>query len=421
MADVGPLNPDRSVAISYPDVPPDLVGKLQELITALDRSSSTLNSSAERVQSFMGQANGAVQQVAAISQGNATQALVQTWSLSLTDSQQSQHGMNSAASHISTTTSALSEGLQTIKNNMGTLEMVRSNGGYVSAMNADEVQAQIVDLSNALGNIGMALDAAAKLLSKLNGGWPMACATGFASGSSVYPTFAPNAFESTGAFDSPKGANKMDQVKRSGDGGDEPSSANDPMDELAGPGEMALSDVVAGQLGQIRELQPAVWATLTEADRIGVLQRVNTMLGRIFLNGKPYKLIFSEILPKGEGITTPVPPEITIARKSVRDNNPAMALETLLHEGYHTYQYRLQELARRDEAPLGSPAHTWLRNSKAYIQAPILDYPYPPDLTSEQRIRINNRAEAQFWKYAGQPIEFDADNFAQSVIAQLFY
>ena len=76
MADVGPLNPMRHQKIAYPDVPSDCVSKLNELITTITNASSHLNGSAGHVQNFMQQANGIVQNVATISQGKATQALV---------------------------------------------------------------------------------------------------------------------------------------------------------------------------------------------------------------------------------------------------------------------------------------------------------------------------------------------------------
>ncbi len=197
MPDIGPLSPNRQVSISYPDVPSDMVSKLNDLITAINTTSSHLNGSSARVQTFMGQANGAVQNVATTSNGKATEALVETWFYSLSDGNQAHTGMSGVASHLNAATTTLNENLQTLKNGMATLETLKSNGGYASAMQADDIQNQMNSLTGTLNNIGLALDGAAQLINALNSNWPMACATGFIPGSGYYPTFAPNAFNNT--------------------------------------------------------------------------------------------------------------------------------------------------------------------------------------------------------------------------------
>ncbi len=197
MPDIGPLNPTLRVTIAYPDVPPDCASKLSTLINTIEQAYSQLNTASYLVQGIMGQANGAVQDVACISQGKAAKALVQTWFYSQSDGNQSQNGLSDAATHLNGALSALYEHLPTIQNNMSTLNMVRDNGGTVSRMEADGVQSQMNDLTNALGNISIALQAAAKLINSMNDSWPRVCATGFIPGSSNQPSFTPKSFDNT--------------------------------------------------------------------------------------------------------------------------------------------------------------------------------------------------------------------------------
>lgn len=189
-----PITP--KVRITYPDVPADLVSKFNDLQSVINTTSSHLNNSSNRVQTFMGQANGAVQHVAGISQGKATSALVETWFYSLSDGNQSHTGMSNTAAHLSTTTTAFDEHLQAVKDGMAAIETVKQGGGYVTTASANDIQQQINNLTNALNNIGLALDGAAKLINALNSNWPMACATGFTPGS-TYPAFAPTAFNNS--------------------------------------------------------------------------------------------------------------------------------------------------------------------------------------------------------------------------------
>lgn len=186
----------QKVRVTYPDVPSDLVGKLNNLITAMSTTVGHLNNSSTSVQTFMGQTNGAIQHVGGISQGKATQALLETWLLSRSDMNQSHTGMSGAASHLNTTTTALTEHLQTIKDGVAAIETARQASGYVAAGLAPDLQQRIDSLTSSLNNVGLALDGAAKLLNTLNSGWPMACATGFTPGGPP-PSFAPNAFDNS--------------------------------------------------------------------------------------------------------------------------------------------------------------------------------------------------------------------------------
>lgn len=198
MPDIGPLSPDRqdAVTIPYPDVPANLVDKFNNLLTALDSTSRHLDGSAGRVQDFMSQINGAVEHAACLSDGKARQALVQTWLLSQTDGSQAHTGMSTAATQLRAAIAACNDNQPAISNGMAALVAVQNAGGRVPSDQEDEIQGQLTQLSNALNNIGLALDVAATLINKMNSHWPRTCATGFSLESNFAPAFAPHAFDS---------------------------------------------------------------------------------------------------------------------------------------------------------------------------------------------------------------------------------
>lgn len=197
MPDIGPLNPNSRVTIAYPDVPEDCGNRLGAVITAIEHLSTTLFNSSTRVQDVINPSNRAVQTVAGISQGKASRALVQTWFYSLSDGNQAHGGMSNTSSHLRTALSPLYEHVPIVQRNMSTLNMVRDNGGTVAQIDSDGIQSQINELANALGNIGIALQVAAKLINAMNSSWPQACATGFIPGVSNQPAFAHHSFDNT--------------------------------------------------------------------------------------------------------------------------------------------------------------------------------------------------------------------------------
>lgn len=181
------------VTIAYPEVPADLVTKLNDLITALNTTSTHLSQSGSRVQTFMGLADGAVKNVASISQGKTTQALVETWYYTTVDGNHSHTGMTGVAGHLSATIKTLEQHIKAVKDGMSAVQTLQESGGRVLSMLSGPLQQQIDNLTNALSNIGLALDAAAKLINSINNGMPSACATGFIPGG-YYPTFKNDSF-----------------------------------------------------------------------------------------------------------------------------------------------------------------------------------------------------------------------------------
>ncbi|WP_052889094.1 hypothetical protein [Thermogemmatispora carboxidivorans] len=205
--------PPPLVTVSYPEVPSDLATRLSDLITTLQTSSGQLQGFSGRMQDFINQVHKAVEYVASISEGHSTQALLETWLLSLNDSSQSHGGMGDVASHLSSPLLSLQEQVQTVQSGMSLITDLQTNSGRVPRTVASDVQKDIDDFNNALNTISIALDGAAKLIKALNDAWPRTCATGFTPGNR-YPTFAPGSFDQhmmrmsgdlSGAFNSSAG------------------------------------------------------------------------------------------------------------------------------------------------------------------------------------------------------------------------
>ncbi|HEY4383328.1 MAG TPA: hypothetical protein VGN34_02475, partial [Ktedonobacteraceae bacterium] len=96
------------VPVTVPDVPANCVKVIEDLIAELDWAHGSLHTSAGNLQTFMGQAHGAVQNVATTSQGKATQALTDTWHYTQMDGNHAHTGMTGAASHLSDASTKLS-------------------------------------------------------------------------------------------------------------------------------------------------------------------------------------------------------------------------------------------------------------------------------------------------------------------------
>lgn len=197
----------KKVKISYPEVPAKLVSNFSDLITALNTTGSNLNTSSGNIQSFMGQTNGAVQEVVNISMGKATTALSDTWNATNTDGNHAHSNLSGVAGHLSKAHGSLDQYTQAIKDGMSAVETLQANNGEVDEDQADSVRQQISDLTNALSNIGLALDGAASLIDKLNNDMPLVCATGFVPGG-TYPTFSDNSFKDSTVYMSENGPPK---------------------------------------------------------------------------------------------------------------------------------------------------------------------------------------------------------------------
>lgn len=223
----------KKVKISYPEVPAKLVSNFNDLITALNTTSSNLNTSSSKIQGFMSQTSGVVQEVVNISMGSATTALADTWHATSTDGTNAHSNLGGVAGHLNKAHGSLDQYVQAIKNGMSVIEMLQANNGEVDESQADSVRQQISDLTNTLSNIGLVLDGAASLIDKLNNDMPLVCATGFVPGG-TYPTFSDDAFKDSRVYMSQNGPPKTP--------GGRPLSSHAAQDSLARHG-ISLGEV----------------------------------------------------------------------------------------------------------------------------------------------------------------------------------
>lgn len=182
--------------ISYPEVPQDLGSKLDTLMSTIQSSSSDFSGHSTNLQSYIGNANGAVQNVSSVSQGGATQMLVDTWNLSTTDGNHATGNLGGISSYLSSAYNNMAEDVQTVKNSLPVILDLISTGGKIKSDQEDDIQQIINQFTGSMGNIGFYLQTAANLINTMNNGTPWSCATGFIPGM-VYPTFSPDAFDGT--------------------------------------------------------------------------------------------------------------------------------------------------------------------------------------------------------------------------------
>lgn len=231
------------VKITYPEMPANLVGNLNSLITALSSSSSDLNTYGGNVKGFMHQTGGAVQNVANISSGKTTRTLVDTWYYTTVDGNNAHTSMTTVSGHLNTPVSTLEQNLPAVRDGMSAIQTLQASNGEVPKDQADGIRKQINDLTGALNNIGIALDAAAKLINSHNNGMPLACATGFQIGG-TYPTFADNAFDNSKVNMSGNGSGSGDGAQAIRNAISDPEEAN-ALIELAQEQGASLSDIAA--------------------------------------------------------------------------------------------------------------------------------------------------------------------------------
>jgi hypothetical protein len=186
----------QTITIKYPEVPENFGAKLNALLNTLESSSRTLSGHSNNLQGYIGKANSAVQNVSSVSQGKATQALVDTWKLSTVDGNYATGNLSAIASYLRAAHNNLIDDVQTINNHMPVIQALMSTGGTVQESQAAEIQQIVNQFTSSMGNIGFYLSTAAKLINTMNNGTPWACATGFIPGS-VYPTFSKNSFDNT--------------------------------------------------------------------------------------------------------------------------------------------------------------------------------------------------------------------------------
>ena len=182
--------------IKYPEIPQDLGSKLDTLMSTIQSSSSDFSGHSTNLQSYIGNANGAVQNVSSVSQGGSTQMLVDTWNLSTTDGNHATGNLAGLSSYLSSAYNNMAEDVQTVKNSLPVILDLIATGGKIKSDQEDDIQQIINQFTGSMGNIGFYLQTAANLINAMNQGTPWSCATGFVPGT-VYPTFSPNAFDGT--------------------------------------------------------------------------------------------------------------------------------------------------------------------------------------------------------------------------------
>jgi len=198
--------------------------------------------------------------------------------------------------------------------------------------------------------------------------------------------------------------------------------------------EIARLNTSSEQIKKMEWTQPEKWRTLDETQKRVALDRIGEVLMRSYDHPKPslfveenkdkkaigsygdgYKSDSSgNLIGADYGIELNREGELKRAHEKIFGKDPKLALGAYAHEFRHSYQY---EQASRYEKPqfaslVDNPekAREWSENIKTYNEAP------PKELLDKDPDEYRKR----FDKYANQPVEKDANNFADELIKRIY-
>lgn len=191
-----------------PDVPSNTYQLLLNLSSAIDSTSGSFQTSTGKLSGIHSTTNTAVGGIVANSKGETTNGLNDIWYYTKQDFTNASTPLTSmtAANALGGSPNQLQEVLNQhqadIQNGVPAVEQLRHlvATGFASNPSVDAVQ-NLVDLAanltNALGNVNMALWLMISAISNINSGIAYACATGLVPGQ-PFPTFSPHAFAMEG-------------------------------------------------------------------------------------------------------------------------------------------------------------------------------------------------------------------------------
>ncbi len=192
--------------ITLPDIPTNTWTLLSDVADAIDTATSSFRTRAGNISDITTDVTTAINAITSTSKGDATDALVDLWGNTKTDLNRGHDPLTAiiAATALGGTPNPLREALDqhqlAIQNGITAMEEVeqarRSSSDHPPSPQQIEAWIeQIHDLTNALGNVAMALQLMTLEIRNINGGFSTVCATGLVPGHPL-PTFTRNAFAS---------------------------------------------------------------------------------------------------------------------------------------------------------------------------------------------------------------------------------